>query len=66
MTLKEAKANGWTVTGKGRDWTAEKNRFIFTRDWTAEKNRFIFTGFSQELVLALAVKYDEKMEAMFA
>jgi len=56
MTLKEAKANGWTVTGKGRDWTAEKNRFIFT----------IFTGFSQELVLALAVKYDEKMEAMFA
>ena len=53
MTLKEAKANGWTVKGKGRDWTAEKNRFIFT-------------GFSQELVLALAVKYDEKMEAMFA
>jgi hypothetical protein len=46
----EARATGWKITGRGTDWTAEKNRFIFT-------------GPSKEFVLKLAEKYDAKMSA---
>ena len=53
MTLKEAQATGWKITGRGSDWTAEKNRFIFN-------------GPSKEFVLKLAETYDAKMSAMFA
>lgn len=64
MTLKEARDNGWTITGRNDDWMAEKNRFIFTGG--KELVIAMAAKYDEELGTAMAAKYDEKMARMFA